>query len=55
VRPVRTLARPLARSLARSLKRLLLGGLGGVRDTQCGFKLFSRAAVARIFPALHIE
>ncbi|KAK5974112.1 hypothetical protein GCK32_006538, partial [Trichostrongylus colubriformis] len=26
-----------------------------VRDTQCGFKLFTRAAAARVFPVLHIE
>ncbi|KAH9951066.1 glycosyltransferase family 2 protein [Amylocystis lapponica] len=29
-------------------------GVGHVRDTQCGFKLFSRAAAARIFPAQHL-
>ena len=27
----------------------------GVRDTQCGFKLFSRKAAARIFPNQHIH
>jgi dolichyl-phosphate beta-glucosyltransferase len=37
------------------LKRLMLGGLGGVRDTQCGFKMFSRAATRAIFPVMHIE
>ncbi|XGW02185.1 hypothetical protein V3C99_014324 [Haemonchus contortus] len=26
-----------------------------VRDTQCGFKLFTRAAAARVFPVLHVE
>lgn len=26
-----------------------------VRDTQCGFKLFTRAAASRVFPVLHIE
>jgi dolichyl-phosphate beta-glucosyltransferase len=26
-----------------------------VEDTQCGFKLFTRAAAARIFPVQHIE
>ena len=30
-------------------------GVAGVRDTQCGFKLFSRAAARLIFPALHVE
>ncbi|GMS83116.1 hypothetical protein PENTCL1PPCAC_5291, partial [Pristionchus entomophagus] len=26
-----------------------------VKDTQCGFKLFTRGAAARIFPVLHVE
>ncbi|KHN87094.1 Dolichyl-phosphate beta-glucosyltransferase [Toxocara canis] len=26
-----------------------------IRDTQCGFKLFTRGAAARLFPILHIE
>ncbi|VDK47709.1 unnamed protein product [Anisakis simplex] len=26
-----------------------------IHDTQCGFKLFSRAAAAKLFPAIHIE
>jgi dolichyl-phosphate beta-glucosyltransferase len=30
-------------------------GVAGVRDTQCGFKLFSRAAARLIFPVLHVE
>jgi dolichyl-phosphate beta-glucosyltransferase len=30
-------------------------GIGGVRDTQCGFKLFSREAARVIFPCLHVE
>ena len=34
--------------------RLMLGGTP-VEDTQCGFKLWSRAAAARLFAALHIE
>ncbi|KAF9494881.1 glycosyltransferase family 2 protein [Pleurotus eryngii] len=29
-------------------------GVGHVRDTQCGFKLFSRAAAQQIFPAQHL-
>jgi len=32
----------------------LLGG-AGIEDTQCGFKLFSRAAARDLFGALHIE
>jgi len=27
----------------------------GIRDTQCGFKLFSRSAARMTFPSLHIE
>ena len=27
----------------------------GVRDTQCGFKAFTRAAAAALFPRLHVE
>lgn len=30
-------------------------GISSIRDTQCGFKLFSRAAVETIFPNLHVE
>jgi dolichyl-phosphate beta-glucosyltransferase len=37
-----------------TLLRVLVGGLG-VEDTQCGFKLFTRASAAAIFPAQHIE
>jgi hypothetical protein len=37
------------------MRVMLGGGGGGVRDTQCGFKLFTRAAARRIFPAQHIE
>jgi len=29
-------------------------GVGHIRDTQCGFKLFSRAAAQQIFPAQHL-
>jgi len=29
-------------------------GVGHIRDTQCGFKLFSRTAAQRIFPAQHL-
>lgn len=27
----------------------------GIRDTQCGFKLFTRKTAARLFPNLHVE
>ncbi|KAJ2789750.1 dolichyl-phosphate beta-glucosyltransferase, partial [Coemansia guatemalensis] len=30
-------------------------GVRGVRDTQCGFKLFSRSAARLIFPNMHVE
>lgn len=32
-----------------------LVGVHGIRDTQCGFKLFTREAAAKLFPALHVE
>lgn len=28
--------------------------MGHIRDTQCGFKLFSRSAAQQIFPAQHL-
>ncbi|KAF9585428.1 dolichyl-phosphate beta-glucosyltransferase [Lunasporangiospora selenospora] len=30
-------------------------GIRGVEDTQCGFKLFTRAAAEAIFPNMHVE
>ncbi|KAH7903468.1 hypothetical protein BJ138DRAFT_1168096 [Hygrophoropsis aurantiaca] len=33
---------------------LRIVGVGHIRDTQCGFKLFPRAAAQRIFPAQHL-
>ena len=44
--------RLLAKSL-RAVRRLLL--LRGLRDTQCGFKLFTRDAARAIFPRCHIR
>lgn len=38
----------------KTLLSLLVGGLG-VKDTQCGFKMFTRASARAIFPAQHIE
>jgi dolichyl-phosphate beta-glucosyltransferase len=32
-----------------------MGTLGGISDTQCGFKMFSRQAVERIFPRTTID
>lgn len=29
-------------------------GVGHIRDTQCGFKLFNRAAAQQVFPPLHL-
>jgi len=34
---------------------MILGGGHSIQDTQCGFKLFTRAAAMRLFPVLHIE
>lgn len=34
---------------------MVLGGGHSIKDTQCGFKLFTRAAARRLFPVLHIE
>ncbi|KAF9233471.1 glycosyltransferase family 2 protein [Melanogaster broomeanus] len=33
---------------------LRIVGVGHIRDTQCGFKLFTRRAAQRIFPAQHL-
>ncbi|KAG9224143.1 hypothetical protein CCMSSC00406_0006811 [Pleurotus cornucopiae] len=33
---------------------LRIVGVGHIRDTQCGFKLFSRTAAQQIFPAQHL-
>ena len=33
---------------------LRIVGVGHIRDTQCGFKLFSRRAARVIFPAQHL-
>lgn len=33
---------------------LRIVGVGHIRDTQCGFKLFSRSAAQKIFPAQHL-
>ncbi|RYG45516.1 hypothetical protein EON67_10525 [archaeon] len=30
-------------------------GSSEIKDTQCGFKMFTRAAAARIFPVQHID
>ena len=32
-----------------------MGTLGGINDTQCGFKMFSRSAVERIFPRTTVD
>ncbi|KAK9326235.1 nucleotide-diphospho-sugar transferase [Lipomyces orientalis] len=42
--------------LMYSLHTLLyVFGIRTIRDTQCGFKMFTRAAVAQIFPFMHNE
>ena len=50
----------LQRSLLRNILMhglhtiLRIVGVGHIRDTQCGFKLFSRSAAQQIFPAQHL-
>lgn len=34
---------------------LAILGVASIKDTQCGFKLFTRAAAQAIFPSLHVE
>ena len=33
----------------------IVGGISNIKDTQCGFKLFSRPAARAIFPQMNIE
>ena len=56
--------RSLLRRVLGGAFQALLGALGGgaratsgapIRDTQCGFKAFSRHAAQLLFPALHVE
>jgi hypothetical protein len=30
-------------------------GIRSIKDTQCGFKLFTRRTCAKIFPSMHVE
>jgi dolichyl-phosphate beta-glucosyltransferase len=30
-------------------------GIRAIKDTQCGFKLFTRCSCALIFPSMHVE
>jgi dolichyl-phosphate beta-glucosyltransferase len=51
-------AQPLHRRLgSRGFNLLMRGvtGLGGIRDTQCGFKFFSRAAALDLFSRARID
>ncbi|KAI8589274.1 glycosyltransferase family 2 protein [Geranomyces variabilis] len=34
---------------------LLILGISSIADTQCGFKMLTRSAAARIFPNMHVE
>ncbi|KAG6841250.1 hypothetical protein C0991_000534 [Blastosporella zonata] len=58
--PAFDLLPPTQRSLLRNILMyglhtiLRIVGVGHIRDTQCGFKLFSRAAARQIFPAQHL-
>ncbi|KXN90673.1 Dolichyl-phosphate beta-glucosyltransferase, partial [Leucoagaricus sp. SymC.cos] len=46
---------PLRNILMYALHTILrIVGVGHIRDTQCGFKLFSRSAAQQIFPAQHL-
>jgi len=45
--------RKLISLMGNLLIRSVVGGR--IKDTQCGFKLFSRKAAARIFPIQHLE
>ena len=51
----------LQRSLLRNVLMyglhtvLRIVGVGHIRDTQCGFKLFSRSAAQQMFPAQHLS
>ena len=51
-----TLQRSLLRNvLMYGLHTILrIVGVGHIRDTQCGFKLFSRSAAQQIFPYQHL-
>jgi dolichyl-phosphate beta-glucosyltransferase len=53
----RRVGEPLHRHwMGRLFNRLVrMGTLGGISDTQCGFKMFSRQAVERIFPRTTID
>ena len=47
---------PLRNFLMRSFHLLVHTlGVGHIRDTQCGFKLFSRRAAQKIFPSVHVD
>lgn len=38
-----------------TVMKLLVGAKHDIKDTQCGFKLFTRATTRRVFPHMHIE
>lgn len=58
--PVYLYVSPAQRSFIRNILMyglhtiLRIVGVGHIRDTQCGFKLFSRSAAQQIFPAQHL-
>ena len=53
LRPQRSVLRNLAMRALHMTLRLI--GVGHVRDTQCGFKLFTREAARTIFPYQHLN
>jgi len=50
----RTLARRIVSEGFRYYVQIV-AGVTGIKDTQCGFKLFSRAAAQIVFPGQHLE
>lgn len=53
VRAQRSLLRNILMYGLHTILRIV--GVGHIRDTQCGFKLFSRSAAQQIFPAQHLS
>jgi dolichyl-phosphate beta-glucosyltransferase len=54
LRSISACARSVVRAQMSSDTVLRIAGVGHVRDTQCGFKLFSRAAARELFPRQHL-
>jgi dolichyl-phosphate beta-glucosyltransferase len=50
----RTMLRAFLEWAFHTYMSLMIGGTS-IEDTQCGFKMFSRAAAKRVFPILHLD